>query len=77
MPYSKRNNAPKTRVLNNLKPNLSEQLRDAGSIAWLLWRNTDSEFDIDNTTVDNDISTFNDAIGFIQFNFNNMLKPNK
>ena len=36
-----------------------------------------SEFDSDNTTVDNDISYFNDAICFIEFDFNNMLKPKK
>ena len=33
-----------------------------------------SEFDIVNTTVDNDISAFNDEIYFIRFDFNNMLK---
>ena len=35
------------------------------------------EFDIDDTTVDNNISAFNDAICFIRFVFNNMLKPKK
>ena len=33
-----------------------------------------SEFDIDNTTVDSDISAFDDAISFIQYVFSNMLK---
>ena len=62
MPNSERNIALKAGVLNNLK-----QPREAESIAdyfgWKLY----SEFDIDNTTGDDDISAFNDAICFIQF----------
>ena len=41
------------------------------------WGGLYSEFNIDNTAVDNDISAFNDAICFIQFVINNMIKLKK
>ena len=58
MPNSKRDHAPKAKVLNNFERNLAEEPGDAESIAWLPWGKLYSEFDIDNTAADKDISAF-------------------
>ena len=81
MPTSKRKNAAKARVFNNLKRNFSEQPREVESIGKTISRNLATERqtnnEMDDATVDNDISVFNDAICFIRFVFNNMLRPSK
>ena len=77
MPNSKPNNVPKARVLNNLDVICLKCLGRLKALPGCCGRKLYSEFDTDNTTVDNDISAFNDAICFIQLVFNNMQKLKK
>ena len=67
MRNSEHKNAVEARVFNNLKRNFPEQPREAESIAVRencrsLAAERQSNNEMDDTIVDNDISAFNDAI---------------